>query len=95
VNWSTWTDYRGGATLRRRFPKTAPWTLPNSSSGAGRAKPKKATLSPKNRGSRKLPWTKGFLEKRRVPPSCEPWNKQKQQLQGVGDRKHSMPLTLS
>lgn len=81
ASWSTWTGSRGGAARRRRSPKTAPSTLPNSSS---RGRPSQAALWPKSRVSRKLPLT--MLPGTRGAPSPE---------LGGGGRKQPLPLTLS
>ena len=81
ASWSTWTGSPGGAARRRRSPKTAPSTLPNSSS---RGRPSAAALWPKSRVSRKLPLT--MLPGTRGAPSPE---------LGGGGRKQLLPLTLS
>lgn len=81
ASWSTWTGSPGGAARRRRSPKTAPSTLPNSSS---RGRPSAAALWPKSRVSRKLPLT--MLPGTRGAPSPE---------LGGGGRKQPLPLTLS
>lgn len=68
ASWSTWTDSRGGAAPRRRFPKTARWTLPNSSSGAGRAKSKEAAPVAKVQRQQEAAPERCFLENQGVTP---------------------------
>lgn len=76
ASWSTWTDSRGGAAPRRRFPKMARWALPNSSSRAGWPESKEVTpVAKEQRQQEAAPNPMdAFWNTRAHSPPCRLWD---------------------